>query len=242
MAATAQGSRLTAQQRQLQLALRALTVRDVIAVWRLLDPTALGSTWPGVETALARIVSARRTQSALLAARYISAFRAAELGGGTAPVVPESPVDSAALRTSLAVTGPATIERLARTQTPAVAGRTAMTRVVGAVTRHVLDGGRAMLTDTIRADRQALGWARSASGSACAFCAMLVEAADRCIAPSGPRSSGRTTTAAAGSSRYTAETPRGRMGSERHREQWDAATSGLSGAKALNAYRASLPG
>ncbi|WP_329520518.1 VG15 protein [Spirillospora sp. NBC_01491] len=241
MAATAQGSRLTAQQRQLQLALRALTVRDVIAVWRLLDPTALGSTWPGVETALARIVSARRTQSALLAARYISAFRAAELGGGTAPVVPESPVDSAALRTSLAVTGPATIERLARTQTPAVAGRTAMTRVVGAVTRHVLDGGRAMLTDTIRADRQALGWARSASGSACAFCAML--------AGRGPVYRSERTSqfrshdnCGCGIEPVYSRDAAWPAGSERHREQWDAATSGLSGAKALNAYRASLPG
>jgi hypothetical protein len=245
VAATAQGSRLTDQQRRLQLALRALTVRDVMQVWQMLDPTALGSTWPGVETALMRIISARRTESALLAARYVAGFRAAELGSsaGAPPVLRPAPVDQGALHVSLSVTGRSTIERLTRSraQTPEQAARTAMTRVVGSAGRHVLDGGRSMVDETVRADRQALGHARVTSGGACAFCKML---AGRGPAYKSERTAGfeaHDNCACGVEPVYRRDAP-WPPGSERFRREWDAATAGKSGKNALNAYRQSLAG
>lgn len=242
MAATAEASRLTEQQRRLQLALRALALRDLIAVWRLLDPTAVDATWPGVEAAVMRIVQARRAESAMLAARYLAAFRAAELGAaaGAPPAVPLAPLPEQALRVSLTVTGPATIKRLTQTTRSAEeASRVAMTRVAGAVGRYVLDGGRQMLTDTVRADRRALGWARIASGSACAFCAMLASRGPvyRSQRTAGFDAHDNCACAVEPVYRRDAAWP---ATSQRYAELWETATAGLSGKAAINAFRRAL--
>lgn len=245
MAATSEGSRLTALQRRLQLALRALTLQDVIAVWRLLDPVALDESWPGVETALLRIVQARRAQSALLAARYIAAFRAAELGTADTPPIPPVPADDDAVRVSLAVTGRETIRRLAPIPDQAPPGvveqasRTALTRVAGAVSRHVLDGGRETVLGAVAADRQALGWARVAGGGACAFCRMLASRgpAYRTQRTAGFQAHDHCACGIEPVYRRDAAWP---PNSERFRREWDEVTAGLSGRAALNAYRRSL--
>jgi hypothetical protein len=75
-------------------------------------------------------------------------------------------------RTSLQVTGYVTTERL-RALKHANAGRVALVRVSGAVTRRMLDGGRETLLVSVRRDRRAQGWAQVTSAEPCEFCAML---------------------------------------------------------------------
>ncbi|MCC6238121.1 MAG: hypothetical protein IT299_11195 [Dehalococcoidia bacterium] len=174
MAATLAGTRLTAEHRSAQLALRAITLRQVLQVWPAFDTEHAGRSWPPVENALLAIIGQRRADSTSLAAGYFEAFRAAERIGGTAtPIL--SAFDAEAMaraRTSLQVTGYVTTERLTALKRPAPS-RTALVRVSGAVTRHVLDGGRETLLASVRDDPRALGWERVTSAEPCNFCAML---------------------------------------------------------------------
>lgn len=174
MAATLAGARLTAQHRSAQLALRAVTLRRVLQVWPAFDPEHAGRSWPPVENALLAIIGQRRADSASLAAGYFEAFRAAErIGGTVTPVMSAFDAEATArAQTSLQVTGYVTTERLTALKHSDPA-RTALVRVSGAVTRHVLNGGRETLVRSVRADRRALGWARATSGDPCSFCAML---------------------------------------------------------------------
>jgi hypothetical protein len=84
MAATLAGAQLTAEHRSAQLALRAVTVRQVLQVWPAFDPEHIGRSWPPVEKALLAVIGQRRADSASLAAGYFEAFRATERIGGTA--------------------------------------------------------------------------------------------------------------------------------------------------------------
>lgn len=174
MAATLAGARLTERHRTAQLALRALTLRQVLEIWPAFDVEDAARSWLPVEAALLAVIDERRAVSASLAARYFEAFRRAERVGGIAsPVL--AAFDEGALaraRTSLQVTGYVTTERL-RTLKHADPARVALVRVSGAVTRHVLDGGRETLLASMRRDRHARGWARVTSAEPCEFCAML---------------------------------------------------------------------
>jgi len=120
------------------------------------------------------VVGERRAISASLAAGYFEAFRRVEGAGGVAsPVIVA--FDERAIaraRTSMQVTGYVTTERL-RALKHADPSRVALVRVSGAVTRHVLDGGRETLMASVRDDRRARGWARVTSAEPCSFCAML---------------------------------------------------------------------
>lgn len=174
MATTLAGSRLTERHRTAQLALRALSLRQVLEIWPAFDVEDAARSWPPVEAALLAVIGERRAISASLAAGYFEAFRRVERAGGAAtPVV--SAFDDATVaraRTSLQVTGYVTVERLKALKHPSP-GKVALVRVSGAVTRHVLDGGRETLLTSVRADRRALGWARVTSPEPCEFCSML---------------------------------------------------------------------
>lgn len=174
MAATLAGSRLTERHRTAQLALRALALRQVMEIWPAFDVDDSARSWPAVETALLAVIGERRAVSASLAAGYFEAFRAAERVGDVAsPVL--AAFDEGAVaraRTSLQVTGYVTIERL-RALKHADPAQIALVRVSGAVTRHLLEGGRETLLMSVRSDRRARGWARVTSAEPCEFCSML---------------------------------------------------------------------
>jgi hypothetical protein len=174
MAATVAGDALTDQHRRAQLVLRALTLRQVLAVWPGFRLDDIAGTWPATEAALLAIIAQRREDSARIAAGYYQAFRTAEGVPGSVPLVLDTFDDSrlAAAMVSLRVTGPATVSRLSglRAERPM---DTAFVRVSGAVARHVLDGGRQTLLDTMRSDRRRPRWRRITSAEPCAFCTML---------------------------------------------------------------------
>ena len=239
MAATLAGTQVTAQHRSGQLALRAATLRQVLQVWPAFDTEDSARSWPPVEKALLAIIGQRRAHSAALAAGYFEAFRSAERISGAAPPIVSTFNAEAMARAqiSLRVTGYVTSERLTALKRPNPA-RTALVRVSGAVTRHVLDGGRETLLASLRADRRALGWARATSGEPCSFCAMLAscgpvygertddfQSHDHCACSLEPVY------------RRDQEWP---QGSREYQQLWRDSTAGLGGVEARSAFRAAL--
>ena len=239
MAATIAGARLTAQHRGAQLALRAITLRQVLQVWPAFDPERAAASWPPIETALMAIIGQRRKDSAAIAAGYFGAFRTAErIGGTAAPVVSAFDVGAAArAETSLQVTGYVTTERLTAVRHPDP-GRTALVRVSGAVARHVLDGGRETLLASVRADRRALGWARATSGNPCSFCAMLASRGPAYGERTGDfQSHDHCACSLEPVYRRDQEWP---QGSRDYQRLWADVADGLSGAEARLAFREAL--
>lgn len=174
MAVTAEGARLTEAHRAAQGRLSAATLRDVVAVWRLLDPAALDRSFPTYARTAAALIAARRSESASLSAAYLRAFRHAE--GVTAPlsVALAEALASEAAMTSLLVTGPVAVKVAVRAGQPVErATATALTQAAGAVLRHVQNGGRETIDRTVERDERALGYARVTDGRPCAFCAMV---------------------------------------------------------------------
>jgi hypothetical protein len=176
MAITAQGARLTDAHQRSQAQIRAVVLRQLLQVWPMLDPTRLDATSPAFLAAATRLVLGGRQLSARASVLYLQQFRLAEGVAGVAPIMVERP-DSALLqsvRTSLTVTGPVSIKQAAaRGVLSSTAARTALGMVSGAVARHVLDGGRTVILETVKSDPEARGFARVAGANACAFCAML---------------------------------------------------------------------
>src|SRR5690606_41502465 len=57
--------------------------------------------------------------------------------------------------------------------TETLALKAAQRALMGAGTRHVLDGSRKLIQQAARSDQTARGWVRITDGNPCAFCAML---------------------------------------------------------------------
>lgn len=176
MASTAEAGRLTEAHRLAQARLGAQTAAQILSTWRLVDPAALDATVEAWLRVAVPIIGAQRTTSARLAANYLTAFRALELGRSARPIVARlaEDLDARQAATSLTVTGPARVKaatgRGVALATASTLGQTGSAR---SSMRLALDGGRSTISATVAADPQALGWARATSGSPCAFCAML---------------------------------------------------------------------
>lgn len=173
MARTEAGAELTEQHRLMQVQVRARALRDFALLWPI---------WTDDDqSSFARLVAAATTLvrgyhgvSAAAAASYYAAFRSAEDVGATARPPLAAPPADALITTSLYVTGEAAARKAERGgQSPEVARKTALVRTSGAVTRHVLNGGRDTLLDAVAVDKKALGWARVTDADPCAFCALL---------------------------------------------------------------------
>ncbi len=234
MAATAAGDRLTEQHRRLQLALRAATLTQLLAIWPAFDSADIDTTWPPVEAGLVALIQARGANSSGLAARYYEQFRTLE---GAGPIVAHLPPPPPAtdIIGGLRYAGPANARRLVAAGAPNP-GPTTLTHVAGEVTRQTLNQGRRTITDNVESDPVALGYARVTDGNPCAFCAML--------ASRGPvyRSDQTGGFSAHGHCGCTAEPVFTRHqpwpGRNRHFQQlWARSTSGLHGDDARAAFR-----
>jgi hypothetical protein len=164
---------LADQHRRRQLALRALTIRELLVLWGAVDFARLADTWPAFEVGALTLVQLRRRASAALASNYVTAARAAADIPGAAPIVLADTADPAAVRVSLQATGLATAKRLTADVGGPAAERSTLVRMSGAVSRHVLDGGRLTVINSVYADRRAVAWYRVTSPHACDFCLML---------------------------------------------------------------------
>jgi hypothetical protein len=241
LAATPEAQRLTEAHRLAQARLAAQTIQAMRTIWPLLDPTDLEGTAGRWLNGTRLVVDGQRRVSALLAANYVQTFKTLELGPSTAaaPLALAETAAPAAVTTSMLVTGPTAVRSALRRGVPvARAMDVAQARTAAAAMRHVLDGGRETITNTVAADRQARGWARSVSTNCCSFCAML--------ASRGPvYSNDSVSFHSHDACKCTAE-PVYRddaawpAGSERFKQIWNESTSGLSGQDAANAFRRSL--
>lgn len=169
------GNQLTEAFRLAQARLGAATVTDMAAAWRLLDPRDLDATTARWLRVTRRIVEARRLGSVNLAADFMRAIRAVQLGTAErfVPVLAE-PLPIETMSASLVATGPARLKAATAAGYPLErASELAFSDVAGTAHRQVLDGGRDTVLKSVEHDPRALGWARATSGSPCAFCAML---------------------------------------------------------------------
>ena len=163
---------LTQQHRQAQAQIRAQALRDFASLWPI---------WKGDENSFVELVTAAialvrvyRRISAAAAAAYYQAFRQAAETAGVPATVLSSTIPDGQIATSLYVTGRDALRKaLAAGQTADEAKATTLVRASGAVSRHIIDGGRQTILDSVQADKQAIGWARITDGDPCYFCLTL---------------------------------------------------------------------
>lgn len=167
--------RLADAHRLAQLAIGAQSIRAMRAIWPLLEPDDLDGTFDRWLTAAVPLIQGQRSSSARLAANYLTAYKTIAVGV-TATVVPvlDETANLASVKTSLLVTGPLSVKRAMARRIPVPrAMATAEAASSASAMRHVLDGGRGTVLRTVAADRDAAGWQRVASGTACKFCSSL---------------------------------------------------------------------
>lgn len=241
MAMTAQGDALTIQYRKRMQAIRAQTIRDLLAVWPMLDKANIDATQRGYLIAVRAIVKDRRRAAALLSANYYSAFRTAEgVSAAYSPLMFDEIVTDV-LETALRVTGPIAFKRaIAAGKSVDKASETALVLQAGSVSRLVLDGGRETIGRNMERDKTAIGWQRVTDGKPCYFCAML--------ASRGAVYRTEHTALYAGGRKYhdhcgcTVEPMYDRAApisatNLQFAEKWRSATAGHSGQDAVNAFR-----
>lgn len=175
MAVSAAGRRLTEEYRARQLAVRAGSLRQLVDLWRTVDPTNLGGTIGTFAQAAALLAGQGFDESASSALPYYRLFRTAEGVPGRAPAIPVARRPAASLLAGqlrgAALSGIINARRAGAT--PAGAASNGLVRVAGALAKLILTGGRATLMDAVREDPRAAGWGRVTTGGACAFCRMV---------------------------------------------------------------------
>lgn len=155
--------------RTMQLAIRARLLRDVTALWPLLDAKRLDETFPGWIRAMSMLVRNYHGQSAAAAsAAYREARAKATLSPAPRSLIKLAPVpDEAWMRQAFGFSGPGMLNK--DTARP----NTALSVTMGTASRIALDGGRTTTIETVKADPVAVGFYRVTDGAPCAFCALL---------------------------------------------------------------------
>lgn len=169
----ASAAELTLQHRQHQLAVRSAALRDYLRLWPLWQLDQPESFQRLVAAALP-LVRAYYQASSVLAGAYYQAHRKA-LG---VPGLPElrlaEPLLAGRVVASLYVTGEVQAGKaLAAGMDPEAVRQATLVRTSGALTRHVLTGGRMTLVRSALADGRSGRWRRITGGEGCDFCRML---------------------------------------------------------------------
>jgi hypothetical protein len=145
LAAAPQPPKLTEAHRKAQLALRADVLRELIALWGAFDITNVDESWNTLEPVIMLLITTARMRSSLIASQYYATIRSAS--GVRAPLPralpPESDWQRAAL-VSIRVSGPIYTKAAIANRRPDLKADS-LVRMAGAVTRHVLNGGRETL-------------------------------------------------------------------------------------------------
>ncbi|QLJ01535.1 hypothetical protein HZZ00_11190 [Streptomyces sp. NEAU-sy36] len=170
-----------ARWRLAQQGLSRLLTQDMQRLRRLILPSQLRSSVPDWIAAVNAVVDQYSRASATLAADYYEAERAAARIGQsfTAPLADPPPPDqvSETMRWATADLWPRDPEDPATTPAQkeplAVRLEQAEVKAERAAQKLAADTGRQTVTGAARQDRLAIGWARTASLGACAFCKML---------------------------------------------------------------------
>jgi hypothetical protein len=175
MARSDAATQITSAYRAQQLADRAGSIRNLVQLWKAVDPTRLSDTIDVFTHAATILMGQAYDASGTLAASYFELFRRAEGVAGAAPAIaaaarPSAGFLSGALR-GAALSG--IIDARKAGKSVGIAADNGLVRVVGAFSKLVLAGGNQTILTAVQRDKKALGWARITSGSPCAFCRML---------------------------------------------------------------------
>lgn len=243
-------SGLARQHRAGQLRLRARFLQEFSSAWSVLNPRSLDTTGPIWLAMVLPLIVRFRNESASGGVAFYNAIRQTRTGQLVSPPVPRidwSPADSAA-QVSMRVLGPVQIKSLTHRHPdlPAEKLRTAHVSAAAGATRHVLDGARTATVAAAGEDELAVGFARYASGTACAFCKMLA-------GRGAVYKSERTAQFTSGGQRYHdgcvclpvpvfSHTDPLPPGGDDYARLWAETTAGLTGKAARNAFRRAVEG
>lgn len=150
--------------------LRALTYRDVQALWPRLDLDALDSTFPAFAASVGVIVASRRSVSVNLAAAYLAALRKQRRIATATPRPAIAALDTAAFLGSLR-SGVVVSVKNAMTRGVSLdnAGRNALVNAMGIADKSITDAGRDHIRAVSDADPEMTGWTRVTAGG-CDWC------------------------------------------------------------------------
>lgn len=170
--AASEAALLAEEHRQAQGQLRSQALADFVTLWPL---------WTGDAASFATLVQATlplirvyKQASASLGGAYYEHAREFAGAPGSSTAILATDVIQQQIVTSMFATGQsAARSAIAGGQTGNGARKATLTSVSGAVTRHVLNGGRETILQSVAADDQAVGWARVTDGAPCAFCLTL---------------------------------------------------------------------
>jgi hypothetical protein len=165
--------------RAAQLGLTRLLVRDVRGLRRLIIPSRLRQSIPDWITAMQAVIDQYATTSAALGAEFYDGQR--ELAGVTdsftVPVADPPPAErtESSLRWATKDVWDRPPEQATDAQLQPLETRLeqAEKKAEQVAQKLVADAGRDTVRESVRRDRQATAWARSAALGACAFCKLL---------------------------------------------------------------------
>lgn len=238
MARTREGAVLTRRHYVAQLGVRAATSRDVMTLWRGVDPTNLTGTFDTFAKSATVLTRARHSTSSGVAAGYQEQFRKAERVAGRAAVKLGPALDVGNALSSIRGAGLSGIINARKAGfSPQAAAQRGLVKVLGATTRLVLGGGRGTIIESVAADPQTAHWQRVTSGEPCAFCAMLAQRGAVFTADTADFEAHDHCSCSAEAAYEGSAMP---LTSQALRSQWETATEGLSGDDALNAFRVAL--
>lgn len=154
----------------------AILTGAVIAAWRQIKASAVRQSWPPLRDLISVLVHDRYASLWREGLSYYRAARGLSAVPGAAPAMPDVPpmLVQGLVRQTLDATGPgAMLHAIKGGQPPVQAMDNAAVKLAGAASRLAQQGARQAVLRSVKADHEALGWARITSGSPCAFCAML---------------------------------------------------------------------
>lgn len=152
-----------------QVALRALTYKDLPRLWRLLDLDRLDATFTVFAAAVLQLVRQRRAVSVSLGRRYLTALRAGV--DEPAPDVEPSELPTGPFLAALRSASVISVKMaMSRGETLDLASRNALVRSMGLADKFINDGARELIRASVEADPAARGWIRVTLGT-CDFCA-----------------------------------------------------------------------
>lgn len=172
MASTAAAERLTNAYRAQQLADRAGSIRNLVQLWKAVDPTRLSATIDVFTQAATLLLGQAYDVSGVLASNYFGLFRDAEGIAGAAPRVaaaarPSADFMAGQLRGS-ALTGIINARKAGKSV--ATAADNGLVSVIGTFGKLVLSGGNKTIISAVHSDKKATGWVRVTSSDPCTFC------------------------------------------------------------------------
>lgn len=173
------GSASSARWRVAQLGLTRLLLRDLRGIRRLIDPARMQASMPTWIEAVAAMVARYSEVSATLAADFYDGERdaAGAPGAFTVPLADAPPGEQvdASMRWATKDLWPRdeAVATVAQQEPLDVRLDAAMTKADGATQKLIADRGRATLRQAVKADPQAVAYARAAALGACAFCRLM---------------------------------------------------------------------